>query len=130
MLKGQEQMFPISVATIIFIFALSVALGYTYYESLTITTTLQTSQEILNEVDAAHIAGYCLEKKGLLDEAELKNIKNSIKELCNIDADVFIRDIDSGESWSLGSSQPNGRLVNINIKSGNEIHMGELYAEV
>ncbi len=134
MLKGSSE-FPLAVGVVIFVLVFIALFSYILYEGASVKVTAKTSEEKLNEIDIANIARSCLEEKQVMQETTLDQKKGQdLLTLCNINnkkATVLIKDLATNKPWTFGpGASEEGHKILVNIASGKEIHIGELYANV
>ncbi len=139
MLKGISESFPLMIGVIIFVLIVSSLALVFYSGAVDVEVFYQSAKNTVDELHLAYIAGKCLESETRLGVIEAANLGEKKKILfseitgCRINDDkvaVTLKDLQTGEVWKFGSfdAAGEGRKIFVNIKSGDEIHLGELIA--
>ena len=123
---------PLTIGTVIFVTVLIITLSFVSAELINVRALIATSNEIIREIDIAHIAKKCFGKDGFILEGFLEeNNGKPLKELCSIntDASVTVSDLDAGKTWSFARRSDVGTKIFVSIVSEDGIHIGELNAD-
>ncbi len=147
MLKGSSFNLPftllIAIVAMLGVFFAGILFIKSVGDSAKVTVT---TMGYLNTVDAAHFVDVCLrEGRGYMLASDLDAKSGSIGDLCkdkfpmlsDISARAKVIDLEkkiAGEEktwsfgWSVGSRDPHHQIY-VNIKDGNDIHVGRLYVQ-
>lgn len=140
-LKGSGEM-PAAFATIIFVMVLLAAITNVIDQIFKVDLVLEATSKKVDMINKVHLVEACLAQGSFMTSEFLYDHDNNdvagIKECESIGGLGFVvvnvKDLETGEEWKFFQLPERGRKqsakIFVSIKSGDEIHVGEMHVEV